>query len=149
MTAEIYLQPFSRCPDGPDSVAPRADAAASRGIYFFPCEGLRLFTPPFFTFPIVSHVYPNIPLGAFRARCCVVLNPIVFRYVSLIFPFLKRKTSGKRSNNERINDDVTWSQNRERVFHKFWGTLLSFRGELCYRHIVMYSGRYVMPSFSA
>ena len=106
MTAEIFLHPFSRCPDGLDSVAPRADAASSRGIYFFPCEGLRLFTPPFFTFPKVSYVYPNIPLGASRARRCVVLNPIVFRYVSLIFPFVKRKTMGKRSNKERINDDA-------------------------------------------
>ena len=46
----------------------------------------------------------NVPQCAFRTQCCVVLYPIVFRYVSLIFPFLKRKKSGKRSNNERIND---------------------------------------------
>ena len=47
---------------------------------------------------------PNVTLCAFRARCCGVLYPTVFRYFSLIFPFLKRKKSGKRSNNERIND---------------------------------------------
>ena len=47
---------------------------------------------------------PNVTLCAFRTQCCVVLYCIVFRYVSLIFPFLKRKKSGKRSNNERIND---------------------------------------------
>ena len=40
-----------------------------------------------------------------RARCCIVLYPVDFQCVSLIFPFLKRKKSGKRSNNERINDD--------------------------------------------
>ena len=41
------------------------------------------------------------------ARCCIVLYHIVFRYVSLIFPFVKRRTSGKRSNKERINDDAS------------------------------------------
>ena len=34
------------------------------------------------------------------------LYPVDFQCVSLIFPFLKRKKSGKRSNNERINDDA-------------------------------------------
>ena len=52
-------------------------------------------------------IVPNVPQWAFRTRCCVVLSFIVFRYVSLIFPFLKGKTSGKRSNNDRINDDAT------------------------------------------
>ena len=51
---------------------------------------------------------PNVPLCSFRTRCCVVLYFIVFRYVSLIFPLLKGKTMGKRSNNERINDDAWW-----------------------------------------
>ena len=49
---------------------------------------------------------PNVPLCAFRARGCVVPYSIVFRYVSLVFPFLKRKQKGKRANNERINDDA-------------------------------------------
>ena len=40
-----------------------------------------------------------------RARRCIVLYPVDFQCVSLIFPFLKRKKSGKRANNERINDD--------------------------------------------
>ena len=41
----------------------------------------------------------------FTLHRCVVLYPVDFQCVSLIFPFLKRKKSGKRSNNERINDD--------------------------------------------
>ncbi len=80
--------------------------ATPRGIYYLSCEALRQLTPPFATVPIVSHICSNVPLCAFRARCCVVLYHIVFRYVSHRFPFPKRKTSGKRSNNERINDDA-------------------------------------------
>ena len=79
--------------------------ATPRGIYYLSCEALRQLTPPFATVPIVSHICSNVPLCAFRARCCTVLYYIVFRYVSLIFPFLKRTKKGKRSNNERRNDD--------------------------------------------
>ena len=79
--------------------------ATPRGIYYLSCEALRQLTPPFATVPIVSHICSNVPLCAFRARCCAVLYYIVFRYVSLIFPFLKRTKKGKRSNNERRNDD--------------------------------------------
>ena len=79
--------------------------ATPRGIYYLSCETLRQLTPPFATVPIVSHICSNVPLCAFRARCCAVLYYIVFRYVSLIFPFLKRTKKGKRSNNERRNDD--------------------------------------------
>ena len=57
-------------------------------------------------------IVPNVTLCAFRARCCVVLCLIVFRYVSLIFPFLKGRTMGKRANNDRINDD-TWKRLHE------------------------------------
>ena len=64
---------------------------------------LLYLTPPF---RYCRKLVPTVPLCAFRARRCAVLYLIVFRYVSPIFPFLKRKTMGKRSNNERINDDA-------------------------------------------
>ena len=47
----------------------------------------------------------NFHFSIFTLHRCVVLYPVDFQCVSLIFPFLKRKKSGKRSNNERINDD--------------------------------------------
>ena len=84
-------------------------SAASRVIYSLFCEGLRHLSS---TFPYCHLFVSNVTLCAFRTRCCVVLYPIVFRYVSLIFPFVKRKQKGKRSNNERINDDAWWSLER-------------------------------------
>ena len=63
----------------------------------------RQLTPPFRKCRIFV---PTVPLCAFRARGCVVPYCIVFRYVSLVFPFLKRRKKGKRSNNDRINDDA-------------------------------------------
>ena len=48
----------------------------------------------------------NFQFSIFTLHRCVVLYPVDFQCVSLIFPFLKRKKSGKRSNNERINDDA-------------------------------------------
>ena len=67
------------------------------------CEGLHHLTS---TFRYCRIFVPNATLCVFRARCSVILYSIVFRYVSLIFPFLRRKTIGKRANNERINDDA-------------------------------------------
>ena len=58
---------------------------------------------------------PNVPMCTFRALCCVVPYLIVLRYVSLIFPFLRRRTMGKRSNKERINDDAWWLHQRQLV----------------------------------
>ena len=72
-------------------------------VTFLFCEGLHHLTS---TFRYCRIFVPNATLCALRARCYVVLSFIVFRYVSLIFPFLRRKTMGKRSNNERINDDA-------------------------------------------
>ena len=56
---------------------------------------------------IISKFSPfNFQFSIFTLHRCVVLYPVDFQQcVSLIFPFLKRKKSGKRSNNERINDD--------------------------------------------
>ena len=53
----------------------------------------------------------NFHFSIFTLHRCVVLYPVDFQCVSLIFPFVKRKKSGKRSNNERINDDpwvIAW-----------------------------------------
>ena len=36
--------------------------AASRGSYILFCEGLRYLTPDYSTVPIVSHIYPIVPL---------------------------------------------------------------------------------------
>ena len=72
-------------------------------VTFLFCEGLRHLTS---TFRYCRIFVPNVPLCAFQARCCVVLYHIVFRYVSLVFSFLKRKTIGKQSNNDRIIDDA-------------------------------------------
>ena len=70
------------------------------------------FRQPSSTFRKCRIFVPNVPLCAFRARCCVVLCLIVFRYVSLIFPFLKGRTMGKRANNDRTNDDA-WKRLHE------------------------------------
>ena len=83
--------------------------AASRVIYYLFCEELRQLSS---TFRYCRIFVPNVPQCAFRARCCVLLYHIVFRYVSHRFPFVKRKKSGKRSNNDRINDDA-WERLHE------------------------------------
>ena len=58
------------------------------------------------------HSTLNFQHSTFWVWCCVVLYHIVFRYVSLFFPFVKGKKSGKRSNNDRINDDA-WERLHE------------------------------------
>ena len=40
-------------------------------------------------------------------RCCAVLYALCVIFLSHRFPFRKGKTMGKRSNNDRINDDAT------------------------------------------
>ena len=85
-------------------------------VTFYSVEDYATFPQCSSTFRKCRIFVPNVPLSTFRARCCVVPYPIVFRYVSLIFPFLKRKKSGKRANNERINDDawvIAWRRKSE------------------------------------
>ena len=41
------------------------------------------------------------------SRCCAVLYALCVIFFSHRFPFRKGRTMGKRSNNERINDDAT------------------------------------------
>ena len=76
----------------------------------------RQLTPPFRKCRIFV---PNVLLFAFRVRRWVVHYHIVFRYVSLIFPFVKGKTSGKRSNNDRINDDPSLSLHRAGIRSRY------------------------------
>ena len=76
----------------------------------------RQLTPPFRKCRIFVL---NVLLFAFRVRRCAVLYPIVFRYVSLIFPFVKGKTMGKRSNNDRINDDPSLSLHRAGIRSRY------------------------------
>ena len=76
-------------------------------VTFYSVGDYATFRHPSSSFRKCRIIVPNVPQWAFRTRCCVVLSFIVFRYVSLIFPFVKGKTSGERSNNDRINDDAT------------------------------------------
>ena len=57
-------------------------------------------------------------------RCCAVLYALCVIFFSHRFPFPKGKTMGKRSNNDRINDDATTIAQRVAEWRRLRGSVV-------------------------